>query len=460
MRRAITCSLGFIVAAAVWTQAISDAGQAIYQRGEVALGEGKAYVGADNLAAPLSLFACRNCHGPAGEGKTESALTAPDIRWSRLSKPYGSTNGEGRRRLAYTRESLARAITQGLDSSGKRLHHGMPRYQLPAQALSDLLDYLQSMEQRPSAGVDADYVDIGVLLPVERSSSQHSLAAVIKDLLHAYFDRVNQQGGVYSRRLRLHFIPLFHASMANVVAVLDASFQQQKLIPDTALILSVVGEESHAHQFHFSVFPNLNYEQKLLLDFASHQFSLTTNQVYVPVNSLAYNCVPAPQSAAVVIPPALGADCFSQWLNTWRLLQRPPTLLLHFATARVAALRNYPALVYQLDLTAAQTHSKANGNIYHELAAAYDLPRRHLIAQLMVTATAETLVHALTQSGRAVNPEKLATTMESFYKLDVGFGPPLSFNANRHVGVQEGLLTQVFPQRDNTRSDVSGAAPP
>ena len=103
----------------------------------------------------LALFACKNCHGSTGEGKREAGVVAQDIRWSQLSKPYGFTSTEGRRRAAYNRESLAKAITEGIDSSGNTLNYSMPRYKLPTSALAALLDYLQHLENELPGDADS-----------------------------------------------------------------------------------------------------------------------------------------------------------------------------------------------------------------------------------------------------------------------------------------------------------------
>lgn len=43
----------------------------------------------------------------------------------------------------YTAASLRRAITQGIDPSGKRLHETMPRWSMSEPDLTDLVMYLQ-----------------------------------------------------------------------------------------------------------------------------------------------------------------------------------------------------------------------------------------------------------------------------------------------------------------------------
>ncbi len=66
----------------------------------------------------------------------------PDITYGALSK---AATVSGRERAAYTDALLARAITQGLDSSGEQLSLLMPRWILSESELADLLAYLKRL---------------------------------------------------------------------------------------------------------------------------------------------------------------------------------------------------------------------------------------------------------------------------------------------------------------------------
>src|SRR5919112_1025192 len=65
-------------------------GRAIYLRGESPAGrEIAAAVG--ELDVPSSTVTCAGCHGARGEGKTEGGVTAGNLVWAHLAKPYGHT---------------------------------------------------------------------------------------------------------------------------------------------------------------------------------------------------------------------------------------------------------------------------------------------------------------------------------------------------------------------------------
>ncbi len=93
-------------------------GAAIYQRGEGTAG-GEAMVGDPPARVPMALFPCRGCHGDDGRGVREGGVTAPEIRWSYLTKPYAVAGGSLRRRPPYDERSFASALRDGRDSAGR-----------------------------------------------------------------------------------------------------------------------------------------------------------------------------------------------------------------------------------------------------------------------------------------------------------------------------------------------------
>src|SRR6185436_14019682 len=63
-------------------------GKAFYLRGESASGqEITALMG--EVDVPASTLPCAGCHGNRGEGRAEGGVTAGNMRWSHLTKPYG-----------------------------------------------------------------------------------------------------------------------------------------------------------------------------------------------------------------------------------------------------------------------------------------------------------------------------------------------------------------------------------
>ena len=85
-------------------------GRAIYLRGESPSGrEIQAVVG--EVDVPASTMTCAGCHGARGEGKTEGGVTAGDLTWANLVKPYGHTHPTGRKHGPFDEAAFVRAVT-------------------------------------------------------------------------------------------------------------------------------------------------------------------------------------------------------------------------------------------------------------------------------------------------------------------------------------------------------------
>ncbi|HJQ30549.1 MAG TPA: cytochrome c, partial [Pyrinomonadaceae bacterium] len=120
-------------------------GRAIYLRGESPSGrEIGATVG--ELDVPASTVTCAGCHGTRGEGKTEGGVTAGDLTWANLTKPYGHTHPTGRKHGPFNEATFARAVSEGVDPSGNTMLTAMPRFRMSADDVADLLAYLKAIE--------------------------------------------------------------------------------------------------------------------------------------------------------------------------------------------------------------------------------------------------------------------------------------------------------------------------
>src|ERR1044072_7361364 len=105
-------------------------GKAFYLRGESASGhEITALMG--EVDVPASTLPCAGCHGNRGEGKTEGGVTADNMSWSHLTKPYGHTDEGGRKHPAFSEASFVRIMTTGLDLATTKLAVDMATYRMP-----------------------------------------------------------------------------------------------------------------------------------------------------------------------------------------------------------------------------------------------------------------------------------------------------------------------------------------
>lgn len=209
----IEVTIGMVLGACAAAAAAADlgpdelAGRRIYLHGQSPSGASlSARIGMGGLELSGASIACGNCHGDDGRGRAEGGVVPSDIRWSELVKPYGHQHDSGRRHGPFDEAALRRAVLDGVDPDGNRLDGAMPRYAMSAKDLASLAAYLRQLETQLDAGLSADTIRIGTLLPL--SGRMAGLGESLRALWTAYFARLNQQGGIHGRRLELVVEPL------------------------------------------------------------------------------------------------------------------------------------------------------------------------------------------------------------------------------------------------------------
>ena len=89
----------------------------------------------------------------------------------------------------------------GLDPSGRTLDSAMPRYALTRADLDDLVAYLRELGRDSDPGITDQTIVVGTFLAPP--SSMGELNVAVKSVLTAYFQEVNQRGGIYGRAVEL-----------------------------------------------------------------------------------------------------------------------------------------------------------------------------------------------------------------------------------------------------------------
>jgi ABC-type branched-subunit amino acid transport system substrate-binding protein/mono/diheme cytochrome c family protein len=191
----LTCVLALVLAGGSPAQAASKddlvaAGKQLYLKGLGVSGEPiRAIVQGD---VPLSgtQVTCQSCHGRSGMGTIESGRIPPAIAGPFLFTPDIRTRTQ-RQRPAYTDETLARAVRDGIDAAGKPLDPLMPRFQLGERDLTALTAYLRQLGATLSPGSDANSLRVATVIAgdvdpvVERAEL---------DVIKTYIDARNRGG--------------------------------------------------------------------------------------------------------------------------------------------------------------------------------------------------------------------------------------------------------------------------
>ncbi len=182
-------------------------GRRIYFEGRLADGKPvPAYLGGISSPRPV---ACVNCHRESGLGTTESGETIPPVSWRTLTREeasgfdYGRFRSLRRHRQPYDAGSFLRALTQGIDSSGRLLNHSMPRYALTPEQGASLIEFVKTLYAQDSPGVDKDQLKLALVVDTRLPQAQ-------VDQHLAFFDGLLRMKNSESRReeLRKRFAPV------------------------------------------------------------------------------------------------------------------------------------------------------------------------------------------------------------------------------------------------------------
>lgn len=199
---------------------LPDLGERIYRQGILPSGRplvGTAQAGTER-AGPDA--ACAGCHRRSGYGTSEGPIRIPPVtgpalfgwqevkpaapavappgmvpanaavaaqaaklaaRKARIAAQMGAA-----RRPPYDEVSLARAIREGIDVTGRRLGPGMPRYALGDDELKALVAHLRTLSAGPSPGVTGEEIHFATVIqpgvdPARRRALLEVLRAWVQD---------------------------------------------------------------------------------------------------------------------------------------------------------------------------------------------------------------------------------------------------------------------------------------
>ena len=198
---ALTVSLGSAQLAAPAPD--PELGKRLYRQGILSSGQPlRAIVQSDvTLSGPH--LACARCHGRSGFGSREGAALVPPITgpmlyqasaalpvtpfrtlYQDIQSPQVRTQVRASRlRPAYTEATLATALRQGQDPTGRSLAALMPRYNLSDTDLGHLNAYLRTLSASPAPGVTASTIHFATVVTAAVPTAERQ---AMLDVLYAY----------------------------------------------------------------------------------------------------------------------------------------------------------------------------------------------------------------------------------------------------------------------------------
>ena len=464
-------------------------GRALYLRGEsTSKREITAIV--NDLDVPATTVPCAGCHGRRGEGKTEGGVTAGNLTWSNLIKPYGHTHPTGRKHGPFTESSFASAVVRGVDPSGNQMVVAMPRYHMSIEDMNDLIAYIKRLEFDRDPGVTSDSIDVGVPLPTNTALAETGQA--IRQALTAYFDELNSHGGIYNRKIKLHFTDAattdvaaglralatqnqLFAFIAGISAGADkqlAQFAREEEIPFVGPATLLPQIEHPPNRYVFYLLPGVSEQAVALVNYADQQLEIKkqrvallvpngelaaaaadaaivhakqigwTDVVKVPYSSDSFDATKTAQqlkadNTAAVFVLGAGTDIEKFTAAANALQWTPYVLSLGVLSSQTLAANLPSAFTKKIFLafpTVPADISTEGANEYRSLAEKYKLSPRHAAAQLAALAAAKTFVEGLKRAGADLSREQLISALEGLYDYDTGLTPKLIFGPNRRVG--------------------------
>ncbi|MCH9650516.1 MAG: ABC transporter substrate-binding protein [Deltaproteobacteria bacterium] len=478
-----------------------DRGREIFRRGVDADGKDiQAAMGPEGVEVPASLLPCASCHGHDGRGRPEGGISPSNLTWEALTKPYGVRHEGGREHPPYDEASLRRAITMGVDSAGNPLNSTMPQYRLSRRDADDLVAYLKLLGREQDPGLSEDSLRIGTVLP-----SQGPFGDPVLRTLEAFFDELNEKGGIYGRRIELSAVHLTsgsrdtEAEIQEIRQALEENAPFALVAPSMALreealaalleewALPTVGPfatepwlEFPPNRYVFYLYPGLEEQVRALVAFAEARLDKEERRLLV---------VHSGGSETNYLVEAVREQAR---LGGWVAVEMEITGQREPKSSHLATSRTQPSAVMLLDsrVTIAQLLASREeeswdpfilipgsfagpslfaapaafrGEIfaafpvlpgdttpaayqsYRELAQRIGLESTQVSPQLSALSAARLLVEALQRAGRKVSREKMLEELEGLYQFGTGFTPPVSYNPNRRLGVLGAHIVTVDP---------------
>jgi ABC-type branched-subunit amino acid transport system substrate-binding protein len=467
-------------------------GKRIYLSGRSASGqEIKVLLGEESMELPATTMPCANCHGADGRGRPEGGLDPGDITWESLTKPYGHTHTSGRTHPAYTDRSLERAIMDGYDPAQNRLLAAMPRYRLSRNDLADLISYLKRLDADQDPGLTADCIKVGTILPSKGRLAE--LGQAIKWALTGYFDEINQQGGIYHRRLELQVLEV-PESRAMTTAHVKRQLQEQEVFALVGALIAGDEKELAAlveneevpligpfaldpqigfplNRQVFYLFSGLKDQARALVDFAAPKIQAANHRLAMvyPENDIAAGAAEAverqcqqsgwtmrakvsyqtgrldaaklvqrlsQEEAEVIFFFGSGAEQQTFMQEAERRRWAPHLFLLGSLAGRevLDAPLSFTNKIFLAYPSLPSDQTRAGIMEYRALLEKHKLPAQHLATQISALSAAKILVEGLKLAGKDLSREKLITALEGLYEFDTELTPRVTYGPNRRIG--------------------------
>lgn len=492
--------LGLCLIAALVTQsAVSQgltpeelAGKKIYFEGVGAAGTPiQALVGPSGVSVSGETLPCANCHGDDGGGRPEGAVKPANITWPELIKSYGHRHENGREHGPFNDRTFSEALTFGTDPAGNKLDSSMPRFVMANSDIARLAAYLKRMHLDVDAGIAADRLRIGTLLPLKGRMGE--LGQAMLGILKGQVESLNEQGGVFGRKLEL-VAAEYPEDTAAAAKALEKLVRQQDVFALVAPFATGIERELSAqaesaripmvapftlyperseavNRYAFHLMAGMQEQSRALAQFAIKELRLADPAVavlapddratsewaadldahiktngwgkvqrfsYPPGRMDSVKVVAEMQQRGVQAIFFLGTDAELEALGKQvRDAIWSPYLLAPGARVGRSAV-NLPVTfgdrVYLAYPTLPADLTPKAVETLGALQRKHQLSGRHQPAQLVAFSGMLVLEEGLKRAGRDLSRAKLMNALENLFSFETGVMPTISYGPNRRIG--------------------------
>jgi mono/diheme cytochrome c family protein len=425
---------------------------------------------------PGALLSCAGCHGKDGMGRPVGGVDPPNITWQNLTKPYALQTRVGRSRLPYTEALVLRAIGTGRDSSNQPLGVAMPRFRLTPGDGADLVAYIRELGATADPGITAQAITLGVVLP--RPEPTAELHDAVRTALETYRDELNRAGGLFGRRIAFAFIdsaaasaslqsaagqPLDQTILAAVVSDAASASDVAALVNPEVPLIAVRADRDLRRPRVFYLSAGLLGELGALAAHAGRELKDGARLVILHTDDdagrahvaalrglLARNGGPAIEAVPLASRPDAVAD------EAMRRIQASDAILLAGWDRRFAGIlsrleRSSPLVLVPGSLIDAFPDA-LNAPLrmrlaYESGASSAQRETRPAAAQRTALAAARLLVEGLRRAGRDVSRARLVDALETIQRFEIGYGAPVSYSPQQHVGFTGAQITRFDPHQ-------------
>lgn len=452
---------------------------------------------------PATTLTCAGCHGNRGEGRTEGGVTAGNMSWAYLTKPYGHTDEGGRKHGPYTETSFIRSLTAGVDPAGNKFAVAMPTYRMPHEDMANLIAYLKRIETDTDPGLTDNTIVLGTMLP-ERTAL-NGLAQSMGSVLQAYFDEINSRGGIYNRKIELRLTyGDSKATVANAKRLIDddqvfamvsgltagaedgvAALTQEKEVPFVGPSTLLPQRGLPLNRYIFYLLPGLKEQARALAVFAAKKTDASKSRIAIVSPDLDFNrslAATVEEQAKKSRWAAVTTDYYSrdvlaaaQFVMQSKQKGIDTVFILGPGTEAAAILKaaeaaDWTPTFYMLGSlvgrnvadsfsakmkdrvflafpTIPSDVSASGAAEYSALLQRNKIESTHAAAQASAIAAARIMVHALELCGKDLSRERLVTALEGLYEYETGLMPKITFGPNRRIGALGAYVVTIDPER-------------